>query len=542
MSRRSAKSQAASTSKRSAGGGDHKTAPRKRAPITTAGSPIRTRARPQRRDRTPSRLANWLAGLDQLPRTAWLCAAVACLNAICWAFITPPFQVVDEPSHFAYVQNFAETGGLPKGEPGAFSDAEELALRDLRQNQIQFDSTARTISTQPEQQQLNNDLAANANRQGSGYAGVASTEPPLYYALEAVPYTFAAGGTILGQLQLMRLVSALLAGLTAMFVFLFIREAFPAEPWAWTVGGLATALLPLLAYISGAINPDALLFPISAAIFYMLARGFRRGITQGLAVGLGIAVGAGFLTKLNFLGIAPGIGLGVLILCARAARVSRGLALRCFALTAAIGLLPVVVYMAANILSNHPALGLVSGEASISGSYGTFTGRIGYIWQLFFPRLPGMANDFPSISTTRQYWYNGLVGLYGWLDTQFPSWFYSLALVPAGLVAVLSARAIAVGRAAVRSRWSELLAYLAMAAGMLALIGADGYVTFPRETATYSEARYLLPMLALYGAVLALAARGVGRRWGPVVGTLIVFVALTHDILSQLLEISRYYG
>jgi 4-amino-4-deoxy-L-arabinose transferase-like glycosyltransferase len=482
------------------------------------------------------------AALGGLPRTVWLCAAIAVLNAVCWSFISPPFQVVDEPSHFAYVQNLAETGSLPTQEAEPFSEEEELALRDLRQSAVQFDPTAHPISTTAERQQLDNDLAAKPNRTGSGYAGVASTEPPLYYAIETIPYAFAAGGSLLDRLELMRLVSALLAGFTAAFVFLFIRELLPAEPWAWTVGGLATALLPLLAYISGAVNPDALLFAASAAVLFLLARGFRRGLTPGLAAALGVAIGIGFLAKLNFLGIAPGIALGVLILSIRAARVSRRTALYCLGLTGAFGLGPVIIYAAANALSGHPVFGLVSGAVNDHASHGTFTGRLSYIWQLFLPRLPWMTTDFPSVRTTQQYWFNGLVGLYGWLDTQFPSWFYSLAIVPAGLALALAGRTIVAGRAAFRGRVGELIVYLTMGIGLLGLIGSDGYITFPGETATYSETRYLLPLLALYGAMLALAARGAGRRWGPVIGTLIVVVALTHDILSQLLVISRFYG
>jgi 4-amino-4-deoxy-L-arabinose transferase-like glycosyltransferase len=480
--------------------------------------------------------------LTRVPRTAWLCALIACLNAACWSFISPPFQVVDEPSHFAYVQNLAETGTLPASAVGAFSEEEELALRDLGQHRIMFNPTEHTISSTGEQQQLQRDLAVPLSSRGSGYAGVASTEPPLYYAFEAIPYTLAGGGSILDRLELMRLFSSLLAGFTTLFAFLFIRETLPAEPWAWTVGGLATALLPLLAFISGAVNPDALLFAVSAAVFYLLARGFRRGLDTRLAIVLGIAIAAGFLAKLNFLGLAPGVFLGLLLLTLRAARSSRRAALRCFALTSGIGLAPVALYLVINLLSNHPAFGLVSGAVNTNTTHGTFTGRLSYIWQLFLPRLPGMGNDFPGVFPLQQYWFNGLVGLYGWLDTQFPSWFYSVALIPAGFVVLLAGRAILAARAALKSRVSEPLVYLTMAVGLMGLIGTDGYFTFPEETAVYSEARYLLPLLALYGTLLALAARGAGRRWGPALGTLIVVMALGHDILSQLLVISRYYG
>jgi hypothetical protein len=49
-------------------------------------------------------------------------------------------------------------------------------------------------------------------------------------------------------------------------------------------------------------------------------------------------------------------------------------------------------------------------------------------------------------------------------------------------------------------------------------------------------------MLGLWGLVVALAARGAGRRWGPVVGTLLIVLLFAHDLFSQLQVIARYYG
>jgi hypothetical protein len=82
-----------------------------------------------------------------------------------------------------------------------------------------------------------------------------------------------------------------------------------------------------------------------------------------------------------------------------------------------------------------------------------------------------------------------------------------------------------------------------MGAGVMVLIGAAQYLTYlTKEAETYGQPRYLLPMLPLLAAVLAMAARGAGRRWGPPVGALIVVLFLAHDIFSQLQVIARYYG
>jgi hypothetical protein len=474
----------------------------------------------------------------RIPRAAWICALVACLNAACWSIVTPAFQAPDEPDHFAYVKQLAETSRLPSSTSEQTSPEESAVMNALHYDEVRLRPQTHTIATPAEQASLEHVLASTPRSAGSEAAGVAKSQPPLYYALEAIPYSLARGGTVLDRLQLMRLLSALFAGLTALFAYLFIREALPGVPWAWTVGGLGVALVPLLGFISGSVNPDAMLFAVSAAIFYLLARAFRRGLTTGGAAAIGAVTAIGLLTKLNFIGLVPGILLGLLVLSIRAARVSGRSAYRLFALAAAIAFSPVVVYVASNALSGHPLLG----PATHPHLRGSVFAVINYIWQLYLPRLPGTVNDFPGLFTSRQLWFNGYVGLYGWLDTTFPGWVYDVALIPAAAIALLCSRALFQGRAALRSRAVELVVYAVIALGVMVLVGAASYHEFPLRNAGFAEPRYMLPMLALLGAALALAARGAGRRWGPVVGALIVVLFLAHDVFSQLLVVARYYG
>jgi 4-amino-4-deoxy-L-arabinose transferase-like glycosyltransferase len=490
-----------------------------------------------------------LPALPRLPAAAWVCALVAFLNAACWSFITPPFQVPDEQDHFAYVQQLAETGHLPSQSVGQSSSAlvyspeETVALADLRYRQVRREPANHPISSIAQQRKLERDLALPLPRRGSGYAGVASTEPPLYYALEMIPYALGSVGTILDRLQLMRLLSAIMAGLTALFVFLFLREALPGVPWAWTVGGLGVAVDPTLGFISGGVNPDAMLFVVSAALFWCLARGFRHGLTRRLALATSAVIAIGLLTKLNFIGLVPGAVLALILLARRAARTEGTGAYRSLALALAIGASPAFLYALINLLSGHPALGFASGVIDfLSPSHDSLLSELGYIWQFYLPRLPGMRSWFPGIFTTRQVWFDGLVGLYGWLDTPFPAWVYDIALIPVGLIALLCVRALADARAALRKRLAELVIYAVIGGGVLAIVGASSYVAQQQSHGPYNEPRYLLPMLALFGAVLALAARGAGRRWGPATGTLIVVLLIAQDVFSQLQTIARYYG
>jgi 4-amino-4-deoxy-L-arabinose transferase-like glycosyltransferase len=507
------------------------------------------RERTARRTRTSgSWLASHLSGLRRtlatVPRTAWVCALLAVLNAVCWSLITPPFLALDEPDHFAYVQLLAEAGRLPSSSENEYSEEENVALEDLHHAQVRFRPAGKPIFFLFQQEKLENDLAQPLSRAGPGGVGVAASEPPLYYALATIPYAIGSSGSILDRLELIRLLSAALAGVTALFVFLFLREALPRIRWAWTVGGLGVALGPLLGFSSSTVNPDSLLIAISAVVFFCLARAFRRGLTWRSAILVGVLIAAGLLTKLNFAGLAPGVAVGLILLTRREAKRSGPSAYyRLLAPALAIAVSPGVVYGLVNVLSNHHTFGLVSGGAAgIVSAQRSISGALSYIWQFYLPRLPWMHNDFSGVSSTRQIWFRNVIGLYGWGDTAFPNWVYDFALIPFFAIIALCARSLVLSRAALRARMSELFTYALMSLGLLTLIGASGYLSFPASAAEFTDARYLLPLAVLWAAILALAARGAGRRWGPAVGALIVVLVIGHDIFSQLQVIARYYG
>jgi hypothetical protein len=479
--------------------------------------------------------------LRRVPRAAWICAAVACANAVCWSILTPPFQVPDEPAHFAYTRQLAHNHRLPTSSAFSFSTEEETALRDLHQPEVRRQPQNRTISTEAEQRLLQTDLARHPSRSGTGAAGGASTDPPLYYLLETVPYALGSPGTILDQLELMRILSALMGGLTALFAFLFIRETLPRVPWAWTVGGLGVALAPMLGFMSGAVNPDALLAAVCAVLFYLLARAFRAGLSRRLAVAIGVATAVGLLTKINFIGLIPGVILGLVVLSARARNSGRRDALANLAIAIAIAASPACVYILTQILAHRPALGVVSATLGSGPGLGSVGNELSYVWQYYLPRLPGMSDLFPGISIPRQVWFAKSVGFYGWADTSFPVWVDNIALVPACLILVLCARALLLARRALRRRLAEAIVYGSIVVGLLTVVALSNYVA-PGELLAYAQPRYLLTLIALAGAILALAARAGGRRWGPTIGVLIVVVVLTHNIFSQLLVVGRYYA
>jgi 4-amino-4-deoxy-L-arabinose transferase-like glycosyltransferase len=479
--------------------------------------------------------------LARLPAAVWTCALIALLNGCAWSIITPPFQGKDEVDHFAYIAQLAEAGSLPGG-PGRdeeYSPEESLVMEGIHYYAVRFVPYAPAISTTAEQRVLMHDVGAHLSLRGTGGAGIATAEPPLYYLLQTIPYALARGN-MLTQLQLMRLVGAFFGALTALFSLLFLREALPRVPWAASVGGVCVALQPLLAFMSGSVNPESMMFAIAAAVFYCLARAFRRGLSPRLALALGLLIMIGFATKLNFIGFAVGVFAGLAVLAVREAR-SRGAgALVSPAIAAGVGIAPVALYALHNLSLHRAPFGIASGL--IDQLLRSFSNELSYTWELYLPRLPGMTHYFAGMTTFKDVWLDRSVGLYGWMDTVFPAWVDNVALVPIGVIALLCGRELFVQRHALRARMAELVVYAFIVLGVLAMIGVSSYSSdVLQHEAGFGEPRYLLPLVPLLGAVVVLAVRGAGR-WATVAGAAIVILFLGHDVFSQLQVIGRFYG
>lgn len=483
------------------------------------------------------------ATAKRLPRAARICALVALLNALAWSLITPPFQGRDEVDHFAYVAQLAENHALPTqySGPPEYAAQEALVLEGLHYWQVRFTPYTPAIGSVEQQHALTEDIDSGETLKGNGEAGSASSEPPLYYALQTIPFELG-GGNVLTQLQMMRLLSALFGAVTALLVFLFLAEALPGAPWAPTVGALCVALQPAFASVSGTLNPDAMVFTLSAGVFLCLAIGFRRRLTRRLAVVLGLMIAAGLATYFSFIGVALGALVGLAVLAIRDRRARGAQALVAPGIAAGIAVIPAFIWGLRNLSVGHSTFGLAS---TIGGTVElkSLPNEISYIWELFLPRLPGMTHYFAGITTWREIWFDRSVGLYGWMDTTFPTWVDNVALIFAAGTALLCVRELVRRRARLAARLPELGSYLAIMLGVLVMIGITSYYTdVVKHELAYGEPRYLLPLLPLLGAGIALAVRGAGRRWMPAVGAAMVVLFLGHDVFSQLQVIARFYG
>jgi 4-amino-4-deoxy-L-arabinose transferase-like glycosyltransferase len=497
-----------------------------------------------------------------VPRAAWLCAAVAFLNASAWALLTPSMLVPDEPAHVYYVQQLAETGQVPNdSKPGGASQQNDAIRIYSHLDDIVFGDIGRPAWTQQEGRILERGVRDSSPVGGGGGAGV-GLYPPLYYATLVLPYaaTKAAGGTLIEGQYAMRILSALYAAGAVLFVFLFLRELLPRAAWAWRVGALACALQPLFGFISGGVSPDSLLTLFCTAVFYLLARAFRRGLTPRLGALLGLTLALATLAKLSALGLLPGVLVAAVVLVWRAGRETRRQTLLGVGAGALAFAAPVLLYLLlSNTVWHRPLLG-GAGETATSGASGgggggggsgsapaappvhwsSLSGYLSYTWQLVFPHLPFMHDWLPGF-LPNEIWFRGWVGRFGWGGLVFPSSVYSIALGVFGAVAALVLTSLVRLRASLRRRVPELVAYVAMIAGLIGFYGYVGYHYFLDTGAEFEQARYLFPLLALYGGLIAVAVAGLGRRLGVAVGATLVVLAFGHDVAALVLNVGHYY-
>ncbi|MBW3651461.1 MAG: DUF2142 domain-containing protein [Actinobacteria bacterium] len=473
----------------------------------------------------------------------WACAALAVVHASLWALVTPPFQVIDEPAHFGYAQYLAESGRPPRPVTGPlppYEGEQRLLLEGLPYSREQNPSWSSA-----DEQQLRRELAEARSATAESAARAASTYSPFYYVYEAIPARLGLSLPALDRLYLMRLFSAVLAGVTVASVFLFLRELLPGTPWAWTVGALVVGFQPVFGFMSGGVNNDGMLYAAGALLLFLVARSFRLGLTPRRGVAIGAAAAAGLLTKTTMVGLFPGAALALLLLWWRTTGVARRAAGRGALAAGATFAVATVTWFAADVLVfGRPLAAATGGMASAAvGEVTTLRGQLSYLWQFFLPRLPFMEDAFPTYPDYPVWdiYIQGFVGRFSSFQFGFPLWVNQVGLAVLALVAGLAGVELVRSREALRRRWPELCTYFTMLVGTVLLVGVTGYRFRAVEGLNFEQPRYLFTLLPLYGAVVALAARGVGRRWGHTAGAALVAVAAWHALFSLLLSINRYY-
>lgn len=474
-------------------------------------------------------------------------------HAATWALVTPAFNSPDESEHFSYAQYLAETGnatsaGLP----------EQSAEATVAFDGLKLFSWTETLDGRPpwlaldEQRWRERERSIPVPRDnGGGLTTATQSHTPLYYGLLVPPYLAFSDASIFSRLAVMRLTSALLGALVAIFAFLTVRELVPRRPALAVAAGLLVAFQPMFAFMSASVNNDMGVNAAAAALLYVVVRALMRGLT----VPLGIAMGALFvitpLMKFSGYAIMPALVFALVVLAWREWRPALSRERRQEVVREHRG---AWIALAATVVGLTIAWGLVSttfdrttfstpeGNAPVVGTFSLsqLSGYVSYTWQVFLPKLPFMNELWPGVRWPAFEIY-GIRGwaAFGWYAITFPRWVYVLVnLVSLGVAALAIAALWRRRRAALRI-WAPVAALAIALVSLVVGIHFAYYKTEPRAIA--EQGRYVFPaIIALTGMVVA-AGWSLRREWVVPIVTGAVCLVLGFAYAAQLMALTGFY-
>jgi predicted membrane protein DUF2142 len=477
---------------------------------------------------------------------AWL-FAIAAVNALCWALITPAFQAPDEVDHFAYVQSLVERGEGPSHELAStlprWSSAEALALEDMdfvTDHQVGDSRPPWLALQQREYRQQAAKLKPSASN-GGGYS-TSAQHGPIYYLALAPAYLATGGASIFSQLTLMRFTSALLGALVALFTFLLARELAPRRPWLCALAALLVAYQPMYGFISGAVNNDVGVNAAAAALELLLIRLLRRGITIPWGALTGVVLVALPIVKGTGLSLYPVAALVFL------AALWRNHSRRALAGWAALALGALAMSeLSARVLSLVQPASAATGASTISGNatavseaFHHVPDYLSYLWQAVLPRLGFMTPHFPTPHPYFTIFVERGWGAFGWYDVLFPHWVYVVIFI--AMIVAFPLAAWAAGRewTWLSTHWMEALAVVMMPVAVIAGFEAAYYTPGVRP-AIAEFGRYAFPAIGPLALLVVGALHAFGRRRVLFVGTAVTTAMMALSYASQLLTLTRFY-
>lgn len=477
-------------------------------------------------------MARGFARARRVPRPLAALLAVATIQVAAWALVLPPFQGPDEDAHFGYVQLLAETGDLPDASGGngkAVSTEQALAMGWLQLRTLRGITTARPAWSQADERhwrELEASLPAEASADGRGPNAVAQN-PPLYYALETIPYHLAPGGSFFNRFYVTRLSNAVFYLAIVGLMWLIASELF-RPVWARTLATALVALQPKLAMLGGVVNPDILLALAWTAFIYAGLRIVRHGPTLRRLAGAGAAAAVALLTHGRGLPILAPLVVLLVIAYVRW-RPPRRQAM--YGVAVSLGLVAIGLVAVVALNSAGPGGGgAYGGEVSRLGGHG-FSGRefLSYVWQFYLPRLGSLQPTIgPQDFGFREVYVESFFGNFAWLEIGYPSRAIDLLQI-AILLLLLGLYTVAITRLdAVRRAWPVIAFLLLTALASIAALHLSSYRDLlVNPTDPLFTGRYLLPLISIFALgvtafVVALPRRLAALATGALVATGIV--------------------
>ncbi len=483
--------------------------------------------------------------MSRLPRPLLFLLTAVTILGLAWAILVPPWQAPDENYHFAYVQGLAEGEGIPDEDEGQITSSDQQkAAEAVNSDQLSANLNVRPVWSERLFRDWRDSPAAR--RDDGGGQGIddkpnpARTNPPLYYALQALPYHAASGGNVLDQLYLMRLVGVGFLLGTVVATWLLIGELLGSRPLLQLAGSSIVGLQPMAVFISASVNPDSLLYAATALVLWLGVRVLRRGLALGSGVALCGALALAILSKATAYAFVPAV---LMVLGVGLARFEGATVKRRAAVAVAAGLalaVPVGTWVAYARQSDRPAVNQVGGGGGFTGP--DLPGPIGYLWQFYLPKLPfgvSLPRDYPSLPAY-DYFLQGGWAKFGWLEIVFPDPVYIvLGLVTA---VILAGGVVALRRRGLRGEMPVVLFLVLVTAGLLGGLHATEFRIMAGQGIPVMQGRYLLPLLPLLGLSAAGALTLVARTRRTFAVAVLAGGLAALQVLSLGIVAERFYA
>jgi 4-amino-4-deoxy-L-arabinose transferase-like glycosyltransferase len=233
--------------------------------------------------------------------------------SVTYSVVVPPFEASDELWHYPMVKYIAGHGRLPVQDPAAVGPWRQEGSQAPLYYAIGALATAWIDTSDMAQVRHLNPHVDNGVATPDGNVNLVVHNPTR----EAFPWQ----GTVLA-VHLVRLLSVGMSATAVYLTWRIAREVLPDQP-ALALGMTAVhAFTPMYVFISGAVNNDNLVVPLSSLALLMLLRLLRRrdlSRRQRVAryLSLGVVLGLTALTKSSSLALTI---LTALVVVVRAAR------------------------------------------------------------------------------------------------------------------------------------------------------------------------------------------------------------------------------
>lgn len=471
---------------------------------------------------------------------------VGALFCAAFALTTPPFQAPDEMVHLQYAELLADQQALPRTTEyrgDATSPQGGAAINGMQTGRVAFSPDRRPPWSQTEDRAFDAQLKALPSGGAVDSFTNASSQPPAYYAIVAVAQTVT-GGSILDRVLVGRLISALLFGIGAAGAVAFAREAVPRAGGLAIAGGLFVATLPIVGFIGGSINPDALLTAVAAWTLAVLARILRQGATLRRGALLGLLLGLGLATKLIFAALLPAVAVAAIVVLVRGLR-GREFSQAILAVLAAGAAMAVVAgpYLAWAVLSGRGiAFSPPPAPGAVAGPVLSMRETVVYAVELFVGQFGPITDRIPG-SGPWDLWLSGLTGRMGWVDYGVPTRWVHVIGAFWGLLALLAV--VGIGRSA-RARRTvpiDAVVYAVAAGGLALMIARAGLYNRMAGASGFEQARYLFPIAAIGAGGVALGLRQLPKPiWRDWAAATVVVFGLVDGTVGFLLTVGRYFA